>query len=150
MGKHSDDMGVIAKNKEDYFTFSIKVAVGKYIEKDGEERDRTIELRFIGSFKFMSFSLDSLTKNLVGGGRKLFGFDDYSELQYNLLTRKGIYPYEYMSSWNNFTETQLPPIEAFYRKLNMTSISKDDYQLSHRVWKEFRILNLGEYHDLYL
>ena len=41
----------------------------------------------------MSSSLDSLTKNLVSGGKKLFGFEDYSELQYDLLTRKGVYPY---------------------------------------------------------
>ena len=46
----------------------------------------------------MASSLDSLMNNLVCGSRKLFGFEDYSELQYNLLTRKGIYPYEYMSS----------------------------------------------------
>ena len=36
----------------------------------------------------MSSSLDSLTKNLVRGGKKLFGFEDYSELQHGLLTRK--------------------------------------------------------------
>ena len=47
----------------------------------------------------MSSSLDSLTKNLVSGSSKqLFGFEDYSELQYDRLTRKGIYPYERMSS----------------------------------------------------
>ena len=36
----------------------------------------------------MSSSLDSLTKNLVRGGKKLFGFQDYSELQYDLLLEK--------------------------------------------------------------
>ena len=30
-------MGVIAKNKEDYITFSIRVAVDKYIDKNGIE-----------------------------------------------------------------------------------------------------------------
>ena len=30
-------MGVIAKNKEDYITFSIQVAVDKYIDKNGVE-----------------------------------------------------------------------------------------------------------------
>ena len=67
-----------------------------------------------------------------------------------MLTRKGVYPYEYMSSWDRFEETKLPPIEAFYSKLNMTKISSDDYQHAQRVWREFRILSLGEYHDLYL
>ena len=32
----------------------------------------------------------------------------------------------------------------------MSSISSDDYQHAQRVWKEFRIHNLGDYHDLYL
>ena len=94
----------------------------------------------------MSSSLDSLTKNLVRGGKKLFGFEDYSELQYGLLTRKGVYPYEYINSWDRFEETQLPPIS----NLNMSLISEEDYQHAQRVWKEFGIYNLGDYHDLYL
>ena len=98
----------------------------------------------------MSYNLDSLTKNLVRGGKKLFGFEDYSEIQYDLLTRKGVYPYEYVNSWDRFNETQLPPIDAFYSNLNMSSISEDDYQHAQQVWKEFGIRGLGDYHDLYL
>ena len=113
LGKHSKDIGVIAKNKGDYITFSVIVVVDRCIDKNGEEKDKFIELRFIDSFKFMASSLDSLMNNLFKGGRKLFGFEDYSELQYNLLTRKGVYPYEYTSSWDKFEESQLPPIEAF-------------------------------------
>ena len=32
----------------------------------------------------------------------------------------------------------------------MSNVSEDDYECTQRVWKEFRICNLGEYHDLYL
>ena len=35
-----------------------------------------------------------------------------------LLFRKGLYPYEYMDSWERFDETSLPNEEAFYNKLN--------------------------------
>ena len=150
LGAHTSDMEVIAKNEEDYIGFSIKVPVDSYIDKNREEKDKLIELRFIDSFKFMSSSLDSLTKNLVRGGKKLFGFEDYSELQYDLLTRKGVYPYEYVNSWDRFNETQLPPISAFYSNLNMSSISEEDYQHAQRVWKEFGIRDLGDYHDLYI
>ena len=76
----------------------------------------------------MASSLDSLKNNLVCGGRKLTGFEDYSESQYELLMRKGIYSYEYMSSWDKFEETQLPPKRSLYSNLNMTAISDKDYQ----------------------
>ena len=97
LGRHSrDTMEVIAKNKEDYISFSVEVAVDKYVDKLGNEKDKLIKLRFINSFKFMATSLDSLNRNLVGGkgGERLFGFENYSELQYKLLTRKGVYPYD--------------------------------------------------------
>ena len=150
LGVHTSDIKVIAKNKEDNISFSINVPVDNYIDKNGKERDKLIKLRFIDSFKFMSSSLDSLTKNLVKGGKKLFGFEDYSQLQYDLLTRKGVHPYEYVNSWVRFEETQLPSIEPFYSNLNMSSISDEDYQHAQRVWKEFEIRDLGDYHDLYL
>ena len=31
-----------------------------------------------------------------------------------LMTRKGVYPYEYMDSFEQFQEPQLPPKDAFY------------------------------------
>ena len=150
LGKKSSNIGVIAKNKEDYITFLVDVMVDTYIDKNGEEKDKLIEFRFIDSFKFMTSRLDLLTNNLVHKGIKLFGFDDYSESQYNLHTRKGTYPYEYMLSWDHFKEAQLPSIEAFYSNLSMSDVSEDDYQHTQKVWKKFRIHNLGEYHDLYL
>ena len=116
-------MNVIAKNKEDYITFSIRVAVDKYIDKNGVEKSKEMELRFIDSFKFMSSSLDSLTTNLVRGGQRLFGFEEYTSKQYELLVKKGIYPYEYMSEWDKFKETKLPPKKAFYSKLNMSGLA---------------------------
>ena len=141
---------MIAKNKEDYIIFSVNVVVDRYTNKNGDERDKFIELRFIDSFKFMASSLDSLMSNLVRGSGKLFGFEDYSELKYNPLTRKGIYPHEYVSSWDKFEESQLSPIESFYSNLNISNVSEGDYEHAQRVWKEFRIRNLGEYHYLYL
>ena len=138
-------MGVIAKNKEDYISFSIKVEVDKYINKNGIEKLKEIELRFIDRFKFMSSSLDSLVNNLACGGNEFFGFEEYK-----LLIKKGIYPYEYMTDWDKFKETKLPPREAFYSKLNMSGVGNEDYEHVNKVWKEFGLKDLGEYHDLYL
>ena len=128
----------------------ISLEVDKYSGKNGEDRSKEIELRFIDSLKFMSSSLDSLVNNLARRNNKFFGFEDYNESQYKLLIQKGIYPYEYMDDWNRFKETALPPKEAFYSKLNMSGVSDQDYEHARSVWSEFGINNLGEYHDLYL
>ena len=115
-------MGVIAKNTEDYISFSIKVEVGKHVDKNGEERSKEIDLRFIDSIKFMSSSLDSLVNNLIRGGNEFFGFDEYNEHQHELLIRKGIYPYEYMDSWDRFEETNLPPNNNNNKKRSHTQL----------------------------
>ena len=39
-------------------------------------------------------------------------FDD--EEEFRLMRRKGVYPYEYVDSWEKFEETELPSKEAFY------------------------------------
>ena len=38
----------------------------------------------------------------------------------------------------------------FYSKLNMSDVSDKNYDHAQKVWKEFEIKNMGEYHDLYL
>ena len=136
-------MGVIPKNTEDFISFSIKVEV----DEDGSKE---IELRFIDSFKFISSRLHSLVNNLAGGGEQLFEFEEYNENQYKLLITKGICPYEYMNNWDKFKENELPPKETFYSKLNMVGVREEDYEHTNRVWKEFGLKDLGEYHDLYL
>ena len=65
LAKYTTDIGVIAKSIEDYISFSIKVEVDKYVDKNGEERSKEVELRFIDSFKFISSSLDLLVNNLA-------------------------------------------------------------------------------------
>ena len=66
-----------------------------------------------------------------------------------LLLRKGVYPYEYMNSWERFADTQLPPKASFYGKLTGNHISKEDYAHAQNVWEVFGCQNMGEYCDLY-
>ena len=67
-----------------------------------------------------------------------------------MLLRKGVYPYEYIDSWERFDETSLPDKEAFYINLNMEDITDVDYMLAKRVFKNLSNKNLGYYHDLYV
>ena len=67
-----------------------------------------------------------------------------------MLLRKGVYPYEYMNSWETFDEELLPEKEAFYSSLNMEGITDVDYIHAKRVYKEFNNKSLGDYHGLYV
>ena len=39
------------------------------------------------------------------------------------------------------------PNKSFCSELNLEDISDKDYSHAQKVWKEFEIKNLGEYHD---
>ena len=71
-------------------------------------------------------------------------------INFFLLLRKGVYPYEYMNSWETFDEELLPEKEAFYSSLNMEGITDVDYRHAKRVYKEFNNKSLGDYHGLYV
>jgi len=75
----------------------------------------------------------------------------YSGKQFELLQRKCVFPYKYISSVNRLKETGLSPKFAFYSKLNDTNrpISDEDYEHAQTVWKEFRCKILRDYLDLY-
>ena len=67
-----------------------------------------------------------------------------------LLLRKGVYPYEYMNSWERFNEEALHHKKEFYSNLHLEDITNDDYKHAQKVCNTFNIKNLGEYYDLYV
>ena len=67
-----------------------------------------------------------------------------------LFLRKGVYPYEYMDSWERFNETSLPDKKAFYSELDLEDITNKDYAHAQKLWEVFEIKNFGEYHDLHV
>ena len=44
-----------------------------------------------------------------------------------LLSRKGVYPYEYMDSWEKFNETKLTSKKDFYNNFYLEDITDEDY-----------------------
>ena len=55
-----------------------------------------------------------------------------------------------MDDWEKFSDTSLPEKEDFYSHLNMEDVIDADYVHKEKVCKDFKIKNLGEYHDLYV
>ena len=55
-----------------------------------------------------------------------------------------------MDSWERFNETSLPDKKSFYSKLNLEDITDKNYVHAQKVFEEFKLKNLGDYHDLYV
>ena len=105
-------------------------------------------LIFLDSFQFMSSSLEKLVSNLPRESLK-YTSQRFKGTKLDLMVRKGVYPYDYMDSFDKFNK-KLPMKEEFYSILNNEHISDEDYKHAQNVWNTFSLKNMGEYHDLYL
>ena len=72
------------------------------------------------------------------------------EEESDLMTRQVVYSYEYKDSFEQFQEPQLPPKDAFYSSLIEEDISEIDYTHAQRVFNNFDMTDLGDYHNFYL
>src|SRR5262249_49803221 len=93
-----EEIRVIANNTERYMAFQVR------------------NLRFLDSLQFLNTSLDALTKDLQPD--QFHHTRHHFPHNFDLVTRKGVFPYEYMDGIGKFSETSLPPIDKFYSKLS--------------------------------
>ena len=89
-------------------------------------------------------------KDLIKKFKNTYSFCNNDLNKLILLLRKGVYPYEYVDSWEKFNETSLPIKEGFYSHLHMEDIEDIDYRHGNNVFNDFKLNNLGDYHDLYV
>ena len=148
LNKIKGDFTCIPSTEEKYISFSKKVKVDEYQNKTGKTISLNFESRFIDSFKFLQTSLANLVANLQP--EDFINTKEIFKDNTNLLTKKGVYPYDYVSSLSKFDETQLPPQKEFYSKLNDENISDEEYQHALNVWDTFNCKNIRDYHNLYL
>ena len=127
------DINVILTNMEKYMAFML----GKH-------------LVFIDSLQFMSSSPEKLVSNLPNDAFKYTSEEIKNDEKLKLMKQKGVYPYDYMDSFNRFSEKKLQNKVDFYSILNDEHISDTQYVNAIKVWKTFKLNNMGKYHDLYL
>ena len=162
----------IFHNLHEYDSHFIMQQIGEiakkhaYTNKKGEKQDLNINaipnnmenymafmlgnhLTFIDSFQFTSSSLDKLVNNLPKDDLK-YTSQVFKGKRLNLMSQKGVYPYDFMDSFGKFNQTELPAKEHFNSILNDQDITDDEYDHAKKVWKTFTIKTMGEYHDLYL
>ena len=138
----------MSKNEvEKYISFSKDIVVDEF--KTQKTAYTKIQLRFINSFKFESFSLDKLVKDLDPNEmhilKKFFPCDE----ERNLLSRKGFFPYDWYTDLEKLNLEHLPQKDKFYNLLNDKNISDEDYEHAYKVFNKF-CKNMREYHDLYM
>ena len=124
------------KDSFSFFTASLDklVSMTKYDNTDEKDRRKWV-LRDNWQSNFRYSSKNDIIK---------------TEKCLDLLTEKGVYPYDYMNSFDKFNDEHLPSKEQFYSRLTEEDITNGDYNKAKQIWKHFDIKNMGEYHDLYL
>ena len=169
LGTSEGNINCIPNNEEKYISFTKQIVVDTFINEEDKQVDVKRDIRFIDSFKFMATSLDKLVDNLTKCGKcdvcrgvlsgskclsptdkNLTETKDYFKDKTNMMLRKGVFPYDWFDGFDKLNETQLPPKEAFYSKLNDEDITEDNYQHAKKVWETFNMKTMREYHDLYL
>ena len=125
------EVRVIPQNMEKY----LSISVGR--------------LKFLDSFEFTPQSLDVLSKTLEDDEFKYLSESCIGD-SFELVRRKGVYPYDYMDSFDRFEETELPPQEKFVNKLSGDSYPDVDNEHAVPVWDAFGSETMGDYYDVYL
>ena len=143
-----ENIKCIPNNEEKYITFTKTIITGQYTNKKGEEKNKTFDIVFKDSFKFMRSSIEALVNNLPKNGFKNIS-KYYTPEQLELIKQKGFYPYEFMDTEEKFNDTKLPPQEAFYSKLSGKGISEKNYKHAWNVWNTFKMKTFKDYHKLY-
>ena len=87
--------------------------------------------------------------------------EEFGSKNLELSKQKGAYPYEYMNNFKRFNQKKLPDKECFYRSMKEGTtvdngakldghINDEEYLTHKKLWEEFGMKNMGDYHDHYL
>jgi len=75
-------------------------------------------------------------------------FKNDNELK--LMTQKGVYPYDFIDTYDKLNIDYLPNQDDFYSKLYNSKCSDEDYKQAKLVWHTFKCKTFMDYHNLYL
>ncbi|CAI6377121.1 unnamed protein product [Macrosiphum euphorbiae] len=89
----------------------------------------------------MASSLSSLAENLLTPEHEKFRetAKHFVTGDMPLVTRKGVYPYEYTDSWERIEDTRLPSKRSFYSTLTETGIKESEFDHAKEVWRHFNL-----------
>ena len=154
LGRHCGKINVIAKNAEKYISVEKSIVVGEeeILDKEGNpvmdkktgKPKRKLDVwkvRFVDSCGILRESLSDLVENLPKDQFKILRQRFPNDEEFDLVLRKGVFPYEWFDSIEKLNETRLPPMKDFYSSLTGEDISEEDYSHAQKVWETFRFKN---------
>jgi len=148
--KISNDLKVIPFTDEKYLSFSIKIP------------ETNIIFTFIDSYRFLEGSLEVLTKILNEKEGELedkfpytkqFFNENYPNIKdedFKYIIQKGVFPYEYLDSFDKLNDKNLPDIKEFYSSIKDKNITLEDYNRAIKVFNLLKCKNLKDYLEDYL
>ena len=120
------ELEVIPTNTQQYLSFTIKKKFIPFNE------NKNLKIRFIDSLQHMPDSLENLANNLPYEKKietiKHFKNLGYSDDDIKLVTKKGIFAYDWNDSIEKFNYIGLPPKECFYSQLYQENITDKEYE----------------------
>lgn len=134
----------IPQTKELYISFT------KHIRNPNvDDHLKTIQLRFLDSYRFLPSSLAELAKTLRADQFHTLSsvFPNFRDLN---IYRKGVFPYEYFVSPDILDQTSLPPRRFFFSKLKNQSCSLRDYRYALKLWDKLGCTTFKDFLLAYL
>ena len=108
-------------------------------------------VRFIDSLAHMNSSLANLVENLKNTGQDTHQVFQHMSREFpcadkfEMLLRKGTFPYQYLNCPQALQSCQLPPKDFFEK-----NVEESDYQHAQKVWATFNMDKFQDYMELYL
>jgi len=116
-GRCISNMRVMASSMERFISFTKSIEIITGIDDKGKKIKKTIQSRFIDSIRFLNSSLDALARTLPKDKFVNTKCKFPNPHHTDLVTRKGVFPYEYITSMEVYNESELPPLLAFATSL---------------------------------
>ena len=110
------------------------------------------QLQFLDSYQFTMDSLEKLVSTM-NDDEFIYTRQEFTdEEQFQLIKRKGIFPYDYLDDISKIKSTQeitFPSKRRFYNKLYDKEVPKKEYLRGKLIFNKY-CKTFGDYHDIYL
>ena len=153
LGRVNGYIRTIARNSEQYISVekAVRISETTVTDKTGKPliKKNTWYIRLVDTLGFLQASLANCVKTFPREEFKMLK-EEFGEENFDLLIRKGVFPYDWFTSIKNLDEDPKNLTkDDFYSALNDEGISDEDYAHFLNVCNKFNLGTMRNYHDFY-